>query len=229
MLEFVPLLDGEGLQVEVDGGVCLVPERAFVEDRVARDVDSFRRGVVEAICFRPALVADEDDLLAAVVELGEVRAKALDVGDASEHFQKVHGGFLPIPRLVGGLPVEYGRRCPVEEVHGGVHRLPPEVSGHTTRAHDASRRPHDHLIPALYDAILLWRVRRRVMALDPFSCTVLTKLNRSELTTIVSAKHLQFLASLTLSMSLERHDRRRRIRLRAQKPEPHKTAHVINE
>ena len=71
-----------------------------------------------------------------------------------------------------------------------MHRLSLEVPGHAVGAQDAPGRPHDHLILVLYDVVLLWRVQRRVMALDPFSCTVLTKLNRSELTTIVSAKHL---------------------------------------
>ena len=149
-------------------------------------MDALRHGVVEAICFRPALVDDEDDLLAMVVELGEVWAESLDVGDAAEHFQKVHGGFLPVPRLVRGLPVERGSRCPVEEVHGGVHRLPPEVSGHATRAHDASRRPHDHLIPALYYAILMRRVGSQEMPLDTFTCTILSEFNRGKFTSIVS-------------------------------------------
>ena len=67
------------------------------------------------------------------------------------------------------------------------------------------------------------------MALDSFTCAMFTKLNGGELTPMVSAKHLELLAGLTLDGGLERHDRRRCVRLGAKEREPHEAAHVVDQ
>jgi hypothetical protein len=122
-------------------------------------MDTLGDGVVEAIRLQPVLVADEDHLLTAIVELAKMRTQALDVGHALGHLDEVYGQLLPIPRLVRGHSVEHARRRPVEQEHSGMHRLSLEVAWHAPCTHDASRHVHDHLVPALYNAILLWRVR----------------------------------------------------------------------
>jgi hypothetical protein len=172
-------------------------------------VDALGDGVIEAVGLGPILVADEDHLAPMIVKLSKVWVYVLDVGHASEHAEKVHGGLLPVPRLVRGLAVERAGGCSVEEKNNSMHCLPPEVPRHSTCPQDAPRRRYDRLVSAFHHAILLRRVWSRVVTLYPFSCTVFTKCNKGEFTSIVGPKHLQLLASFMFHSRLERHDGRR--------------------
>jgi hypothetical protein len=91
-----------------------VPLRILIEDGIVGDIDAHGLTIEEPVRLGPVLVADVHDLDAPVVELGEVWAYLLDVGDTTKHFEEVYRWFLPVPRLVRGSPIERSGGCPVE-------------------------------------------------------------------------------------------------------------------
>ena len=112
------------------------------------------------IRLRPVLVADEYDLLPAVIELAEVWTQVLDVGNTPKHLEEVHGRLLLVPCLVRYQPVEHDGGRLVEEEDNSMYRLSPKVPRHAPCTQDTPRHVHYHLVSPLYNAILLRRVRR---------------------------------------------------------------------
>ena len=103
-----------------------VPGAILLEHGIPRDADMLCHRVVEAVPLRPWLVPNEHHGSAAVVELGEVLAGVLHVGDAAEGAVEVYRGLGAVPYLVGGLDVDALCRCSVQDEDRSVHGLPPK-------------------------------------------------------------------------------------------------------
>ena len=67
------------------------------------------------------------------------------------------------------------------------------------------------------------------MTFNTFTYRMFSEFDRSKFPSIVSPQDLQLLARLTLNVSLELHDCRRRVCLGSQKREPHVAAHIVNQ
>jgi hypothetical protein len=86
-------------------------------------------------------------------------------------------------------------------VHHDHHRFSPKLHRHAPLLEQGVGGCHHGLVSTLDHAILLWRVWRRVVTLDPLIHVVGGELCGGELNTIVSAQHLELEAALLL-----RHD-----------------------
>ena len=70
--------------------IILLPEVAFVEDDVARHMSLPPCRIIEFVCLAPGFIADEDDLQALRIELGEVGTRYLHVCDAVKHSKMMY-------------------------------------------------------------------------------------------------------------------------------------------
>jgi hypothetical protein len=69
--------------------------------------------------------------------------------------------------------------------------------------------PHNRLVAPLDDAVLLWIVRRGVVALNTLICAARCEFSRHEFTTVVGAQHAQLAAALCLrsvSLAIKNHN-----------------------
>jgi hypothetical protein len=60
----------------------------------------------------------------------------------------------------------------VEDVDSHHYRLSPEDSRHSPLPEEGLSHPHNRLVAPFDDAILLWPVRRGVVALNTLICTI---------------------------------------------------------
>src|SRR5512141_2509727 len=111
-----------------------------------------------------------------------------------------------MPSLVRCPTVEgLGRRA-VEDVDGCHHRLPPEDGRHPPLLEKSPSHPHNRLVAPLDDAVLLWAIRRGVVALNALISAVRREFSRREFAAVVSAQHAQLAAALRLCSSLRMPD-----------------------
>jgi hypothetical protein len=77
--------DHEGLFTTRIQGGSPVPTHVLIKYGITGDVHVLSDGVIEAICLGAIVVAYEDDLEPAIVEISEVRTYTLDVNHRIEH------------------------------------------------------------------------------------------------------------------------------------------------
>jgi hypothetical protein len=187
------ILHGEWLCIsrQLAVGVLLAPLPSFVEDDIAGDDDALIDWVIAAISFGPGLIADEDPLLAPVVELLQVRSRHRDVRDTAECSEVVDGGDLAVLGFVRCLAVECARRSSVEDVDCRRHSLTPEVARQPLCFEHALRHGDHTLIVPLHHPVLLRRVRGGELACDATLGVIPAELHRRELTSAICPQHLQ--------------------------------------
>jgi hypothetical protein len=100
------VLHCERVSVLHPGVVIVIPalECILVEYDIARHVNLAICWIVQPVCLAPGFIPDEDHLQSSVIQLGEVWARDLHVGDAAEHSQMVHRRFLAVQASYGVLP-----------------------------------------------------------------------------------------------------------------------------
>jgi hypothetical protein len=89
--------------------------------------------------------------------------------------------------------------------------------------------PHNRLVAPLDDAVLLWAVRRGVVALNTLIRAVRREFSRCEFATIVGAQHAQLAAALCLRSGLCTPDGVRSLSLAAKDHNPHVAGEVVDE
>ena len=93
----------------------------------------------------------------------------------------------PMPSLVRCPTVECLGRRAVEDVDGRHHRLSPEDSRHPPLLEKGPSHPHNRLVAPLDDVVLLWAVRRGVVALNALVSAVRCEFSRREFAAVVGA------------------------------------------
>jgi hypothetical protein len=100
----------------------------LLEHDVAQHESTSRHRVVEEERLGSGLIAHKHHGCASVNDLGESLAAVLHMCNIPERAEKMNRGIDIMPYLVGGLPVHTLRWSSVQEKHGSVHRLPPQIS-----------------------------------------------------------------------------------------------------
>jgi hypothetical protein len=83
-----------------------------------------------------------------------------------------------VPSLVRRSAVESLGGRAVEDVDSHHHRLSPEDNRHSSLLKEGSSHPHNRLLAPLDDVVLLWAVRRGLVALNTLIHAVLREFNR---------------------------------------------------
>ena len=162
-----------------------------------------RDRIIGTICLGYLFVADEDHLSAMILQLLLVRRRVLHIHDAPKRLQVMYRRLLPIPHLERGLPFHSLRWHPVQEVHGSVHCLSPELGRQPLCLQQAARGANYRRVSMLDDAVLLWGVRRRQLPVHTVCHAILHELLGYELATAVCPEHQQLAAGLRRYTCLE--------------------------
>jgi hypothetical protein len=85
-----------------------------------------RDGIVRTICLGTTLIADEDHLVATILQLLQVWRRVPNIHDAPKRPEVVHRRLLPMPCHKRGHAVNALRWAPVQHIHNSTHRLPLE-------------------------------------------------------------------------------------------------------
>lgn len=165
-------------------------------------------------------VANEHPWHALIIELSNV-FELLHERQATKGAEVAHCWLAPAPSLIQCLVVETSSGRSAEEMDGGHHRLPLVERWHSSLLEDGAHHCHHSLIPALDNAILLWGVWGRVVALDPLVGTIRGEFRRHELAAIVHAQHPHLATTLLLCCGLDALDGFRPGCLRVEQDSPH--------
>jgi hypothetical protein len=184
--------------------------------------------VEDAIFLDAFSVADEHARHAPVAQLAD-KVLLHDVHKVVERAEVPDRRYVPVLGLVWSLPLQAPGRRSVEQVHRGHHRFSPELRWHAPLLEQDTGDCHHSLILALNYAILLWRVWRGVVVLDPLICAVGDELHGGELIAVVGPQHLEFEAALLLYRNLYMLDGVHGCRIHRKKDGPHEPLCIIHQ
>jgi hypothetical protein len=134
-----------------------------------------------------------------------------------------------MPSLVRCHLVECLGGRAVEDVDRCHHRLSQEDSRHSPLFEESPSHPHNRLVAALDDAVLLRVVRCGVVALNALIRAVRRELSRREFAAVVGAQHAQLAAALRLRSDLHTPDGVRSLSLATKDHHPHVAGEIVDE
>jgi hypothetical protein len=189
------------IEVELSSTTLSHPTSPLVEHNVSRDAHTLCHRVEDEVGLHAIRVADEDPGSAPVVELAGV-AKLLNECNAAEDAKVADRQCAIVPHLVWRLAIECLGRRAVEQMNGGHHRLTPVDGRHPPLLEEGTSGGHHRLLAALDDAVLLWSVRRGVVALDALVGVVRRELSCRELAAVVHTQHMELAATFLFRSGL---------------------------
>jgi hypothetical protein len=117
----------------------------------------------------------------------------------------------------------------IKDVDNRHYRLSSEDSSHSPLLDEGPSHPHNHLVAPLDNVVLLWVVRRGVVALNTLIRAIRCEFSRCKFTAVVGAQHAQLAAALRLCSGLRAPDGVRSLSLTTKDHNPHIAGEVIDK